>query len=266
MVIASRSATSRTTSRRSAAPPVAFNAPATPTDPPVQRRTTRAPAPALVAPVEPTDKHPRPAHHKGLAVVSEERIGSLPNGAKFKISKLELADGSSAFACWECTVTGDTRGDIMAHRNADHGARIGKNRATVTFPKEIEKDPDLFDLVLPVREDGTSPGDNPMYWQLGEVIAIMPTVKALGDLIQRLEEENDKLLYEVKQTRVSRADQHKIDVYTANQAEIVELRSRLAKQGNYEQVKEELYALKKWKSNIIKKLKAVGFQLSEEDE
>lgn len=234
-----------------------------PTIPTRTRATTRSAVPKVEPKqaVPPTQAHPRPTHHNGVAVVSEERLGNLPNGIKFKVSRLYLANGEVAHACWECTFTGDTRGDVMSHRNTEHGTQIGRRRV-----QRIFEDPHLLDLVLPAREDGTQPGDNPLYWQIGEIIAVVPTIKALGDHMERLEDENAQLREEVGRTRVTRTDQHKLDVYESNQQEIGELRARLKHMPNIEALRAEVYELRAWKKKMIKRLGTLGFQLSEEDQ
>lgn len=197
---------------------------------PARPRKPAAVQPELVTP--PQQERLRPTEHNGVAIVSETRIGF------FRQASLELADGSTAFACWDCTYTSDSRGDVMTHRNAAHGTNFGRpNR---------RKDGDFLDLILPDRSDGTRPGDSPRDWTIGEILAVMPTIRALGDHIEDLERRNAELEELSRQSRVSRADQHKIDVYETHQAEIGQLRA--------------------WKKKMIAKLESLGFRLSEEDQ
>lgn len=216
-------------------------------------------APALMAnPNEPD----RPTEHNGLHIEREEPLMSLPN-APFRYTRLHLIDGSTAFGCRDCLTTTDTRGQMLVHRNAEHGARIGKKGARVKLPELGKRE--APDLVLAPRADGTpAPGD-PMMMRVGELLALMPSIAALGDLVERLETERDEAVAEVAENRIDKATRHKIDIYEHHQQEILDLRLALNKQANYEQVKEELYTLRAWKKKIEAKLKAVGFVLTEED-
>lgn len=241
---------------RRKAPVAAFRAPEIPTalraptipDSAVRRARHKAAAAEVKASqtVLPETKHSRPSSHNGVAIEREERIAIGPHGSgKIKISKLYLADGSMAYACWDCTATGNGRGDIIVHRNRVHGTKMGGNRnARVALPKQTQEE--LFDVILPRRADGSAPPETATDWTLGEFLAIAPNLKALGDLIDRVERENNELREQLKQTRVNRTDQHKIDVYESNQQEIGELRA--------------------WKKNVTKKLSTVGFVLSDEEE
>jgi hypothetical protein len=203
----------------------------------------------------------RPVEHNGIAIEREEPVPSpLPGAAPFKYSRLMLADGGSAFACRDCLFTGDTRGDVMAHRNAEHGARYGKRRPKVVY----EPDDDITDLVLPPRADGPAP-DALLEMTIGEHLAIAPTIKALGDLIDRLEQERDELAEQLKTARIDKSTQHKIDVYESHRQEILELRGQLNRQANYEALRNEVLELRGWKRKITHQLSRIGFKLDEEE-
>lgn len=216
-------------------------------------------APALMA--DPNEQE-RPTEHNGLHIEREEPLMSLPN-APFRYTRLHLIDGSTAFACRDCLTTTDTRGQILIHRNAEHGARIGKKNPRVALPELGKRE--APDLVLAPRADGTPVPEDPMMMRLGELLALMPSIAALGDLVERLEVERDQAVAELDGNRIDKATQHKIDVYDHHRQEILDLRLALNRQANYEQVKDELYALRAWKKKIEAKLKAVGFVLSEEE-
>lgn len=208
---------------------------------PVAAKATLEKVSAVTA-IEPAEEHPRPSHHNGVAVEREERICIGPNGSgKIKISRLFLVDGTMAHACWDCTHTAPGRGDIVVHRNEAHGTRSGKKPPKVIYEKSPQAE--LFDVVLPPRSDGRPAPESAVDWTLGEFLAIAPNLKAFGDLFDRLERENEELR---TQTRVSRADQHKIDVYESNQQEIGELRA--------------------WKKTTIRTLGKLGFALQEDTE
>jgi hypothetical protein len=204
----------------------------------------------------------RPTHHNGVEVVKEHKLASLPNGAAFRISKLELADGTWAHACVDCLFTGETRGDIMAHRNAQHGARYGKKRPKI----EYVRDQGVLDLVLPPREDGTPAPLVPLDMTLREIITVAPSLLVLMDMLDAKERAVEQLTEQLGQATISRQDMHKITVYESHQTEIGELRATVARQGNYEEIKEELYALRSWKRKMITRLSQLGFHLSEEDQ
>lgn len=203
----------------------------------------------------------RPQSYEGVAVVSEQPIEHL-KGKPFRISRLFLANGEIAFACRDCAFAGPSRGSIMAHRNREHGSRIGMKAAKASLPA-LRTAPDP---IVPEREDGKRP-TAPMEMTLGEILSIAPSLAALGDLVEKVETERDALLKELNERQQhDRSNQHKIDVYESLRAEVVDLRMQIGKQGNYEQVKEEMYALRAWKRNMIKKLSGLGFQLNEEDQ
>lgn len=235
------------TAARRAKPPAAnFRAPVVPealrapTIPDSRVRAARRRAAKAAAQAQPETSEERT--HNGVAIVREEPVKSpLPTGAPFRYSRLFLEDGEVVWGCRDCPEITNTRGEVMAHRNARHGTRYGKKRAKVTV--EPQADLDLFDMVLPPRADGEPVPESPMDWTIGEVVAIMPTVKALGDLIDRLEKEVEELRGQLKQTRVSRTDMHKIEVYASNQQEIGELRA--------------------WKKAVVKKFASLNFKLEE---
>ncbi len=200
---------------------------------------------------------PRPTHVGGVAVTGEEPVANLP-GKPFRISKLFLADGSTAFACRDCPYTDDSRGKIMTHRNAAHGARIGTKRPSKN---------DAPDPVLPPREDGTAVPHRPMDMTIGEIVAIAPSLMALGDLLDKLESERDEARRELKQLRVQvRENAQKAASFDTLQEEVIELRVHMANTANFEKIREEWNALKQWKRKMITRLKSLGFQLTEEDQ
>jgi hypothetical protein len=235
----------------------------TPANPPLKRTPTRH-RPGRAQTAEQTALvvgEDRPNSYNGVTVVSEEPIEHLKN-KPFRISRLFLADGTIAFACRDCQFCGPSRGSVMAHRNAEHGARVGIRTPKVSLPG-LRGAPDP---ILPEREDGKRP-TAPMEMTLGEILSIAPSLAALGDLVEKLESERDAAYKELAERQQhDRVNQHKIDVYESLRSEVVDLRLQVGKQGNYEHVKEEMYALRAWKRSIIKRLSAVGFQLTEEDE
>jgi hypothetical protein len=206
---------------------------------------------------------PWPAEIDGVTVEREELLHNLP-GAAFRISKLHLADGSMVFACRDCYATGETRGSVMAHRNAEHGARYGQKRNNQAALPLLDMAPDP---VLEPREDGQPAPSSPMEMTLGEILALAPSLAALGDLVDRLETERDAALAEIADhAQHSRENQHKIESYDSMRDELIDLRLRLRQQANYQAVKEEMYALRAWKTKMIKKLAGLGFSLQEEDQ
>lgn len=232
------------------------------------RRRVAKPGPDQQPLIE-KDQPERPTEVNGVKVLREVPIEHLP-GKPFRISRLFLDDDTIAFACRDCLTVGQTRGDIMTHRNADHGAMMGRKLGPADpTQKSRAKKPHLRpapDPIVPERADGTRP-TSPMEMTLGEIMAIAPSLAALGDLVDKLESERDALAKELNErTKHDRSNQHKIDVYESLREEVVTLRLQVQKQGNYEQVKQEMYELRAWKKKIITKLNAVGFQLSEEDQ
>lgn len=224
-----------------------------------RRRTNRRPPTAspFQAPLMTQPEQERPTDHQGIPVVKEEALRSpLPGAGEFRISKLYLANDTVAYACRDCLETANTRGEVMAHRNQEHGSRYGKKT-----PRVIPvKDRDVLDVVLPPRPDGNPAPSTLMELTLGELLALAPSLKALGDLIEQLERERDEAAGE----RLSRADRHKIEIYESHQAEIVELRAVKARTANYEEIRQEVADLRAWKKKITAKLHSVGFHLEEE--
>lgn len=219
----------------------------------------REPAKGLFLP--PTAPDGRPSEHHGIGIDHEELIMHLPN-APLRIARLHLVNGEQAYACRDCTYTGDTRGQVMIHRNDKHGTNIGRKKPKVEWPKG---DP-APDLVLPPRTDGVAPTD-PLEMRLGEFLALAPSYAALGDLIERIESERDAALAELdERRRHDKVNQHKIDAYEGNHADLVEMRQIVTRQGNYDAVKAEMYALRAWKKKMIAKLSGLGFQLNEEEQ
>lgn len=203
----------------------------------------------------------RPRAYEGIAVLKEEPIEHL-KGKPFRISRLFLANNEIAFACRDCMFCGPSRGSVMQHRNREHGSRVGMKTPKVSLPTLREAP----DPILPERADGARPM-SPMEMTLGEILSIAPSLAALGDLVEKLENERDSAVQELNtRSRHDRENQHKIDVYESLRSEVIDLRLMVNKQGNYEAVKEEMYALRAWKKKIIARLSAVGFHLSEEDQ
>lgn len=227
-------------------PPIIVEDPfLTPDTLPIPTTTAATPEPAE-QPDTTTGDDPdqRPTHHNGIAIRHEQLLYSLHPNATFRYSRLHLEDESTAFACRDCPETFDTRGTVMAHRNRIHGSRYGKkNRSTPPTPGPGQAP----DPVLPPRDDTTpTPGDA-MDWTLRELLALAPSLTALGDLIEKLETERDQLKLDLLNTRnTSREDQHKINVYDSLRAEVIELRS--------------------WKKKTIAKFESLGFRLATTDE
>lgn len=238
---------------------------------PTVRRTTKATTPppknnnvqqTLVEdPPQPT----RPREHKGVQVVREELFSNLPNGAPFRVSRLYLVDDTIAYACRDCLTTADTRALINRHRNEEHGARFGKKAPKVLYDggKQVADG----DLVLPLRPDGTAAPQNVMNWTLAEFMALVPSIGALSDLIEKTEHERDMARIELAERRkTDRENAHKVAVYESLHAEVVELRVMVKNSGAYESLKTEVLELRAWKKQVSKKLETLGFKLIEEDQ
>lgn len=207
-----------------------------------------------------SDSEPaRPTEHNGIKVVKEQLLHNLPNGAPFRISKLHLESGGQAFACRDCMYTADTRGLVMVHRNTDHGSRYGKKSIKVSLPTPTGAP----DIVLAPRADGSPAPSDPMGWTIGELLALLPSITALGDLVESKEGLADEALAALGEQR---RNQVKIDSFDDVQAQLVMAKQQLRHTGDYDEIKKEVATLRAWKKNIIKKLQAVGFQLAEEDQ
>lgn len=197
----------------------------------------------------------------GVEVLREVPVEHLP-GKPFRISRLYLADETVTFGCRDCVHTG-TRGEIMAHRNASHGASIGRKRAKVV--QEPLGGGALMDVIVPERADGPPP-DAIYDMTMRELLAVFPSITALGDLIAKVEAERDELLSELNVRRANdRSNQHKIDTYDELRDEVTTLRQQMRSWGNYEQVKQEMYELKAWKKKMTTKLQSLGFVMTEEE-
>lgn len=186
-----------------------------------------------------------------MRILREEPIRHLPN-APFRISRIFLANNETAYACRDCTATANSRGEIMIHRNEQHGARIGQKRP----------DKPVLDLVLPPRKDGPAPSD-PLDMTFRELLKLMPSIGALGDLVEQMERERDAA---IRMLGEHRRNQVKIDGYDEMLAELTGARIQLRQWANYEEIKAELYSLRAWKKKIIAKFSSLGFQLNEEDQ
>lgn len=206
----------------------------------------------------------RPQDHNGIPVVREQlRMSPLPScKAPLKISRLHLANKVVAFACRDCLYTGDTLADVMHHRNAEHGAKYGKKKPKVEFPA----DDDPTDIILPPRAAGLpAPGDI-MEMTMAELLSLLPSLHALGALIQQTEAENEALTAEIDARRhFDLANQDKLAAYDSLQAELVDRRLTMKGSGSYEEMKAELTELRAWKKQIIKRFSAIGFMFTEEE-
>lgn len=216
---------------------------------------------------------------KGVRVLSEELVYCLPNAPIRGYSKLLLADGTTTFRCKDCVpdVVG-SRGDLMAHRNAEHGGRIGKNRGVITKAKAQLVLEELLgaphDIELPPEQRPLPDVIDPLAlttMTLAEVMAIAPSIKAIGDLMGELEDARDAALKELQERRAhDKTNAHKIDSYDAQRSEILDLKLRLRKEQHkidgYDELRSEVLALRDWKKKMINKLRPLGFVLSEEDD
>lgn len=229
------------------------------------RRRQRAGNPAFQEPLMPGPDQSRPQDHNGIPVVREElRMSPLPTcKAPLRISRLHLADKSLAFACRDCLFTGDTLKDVMHHRNAAHGAKYGKKKPKVEFPT----DEDPTDIVLlPRAADIPAPGDV-MEMTMAEVLSLLPSLQALGALVQHTEAENEALKAELFQRKqFDLANRDKLAAYDSLQEELVDRRLNMKGVGSYDELKAELVKLREWKKQIIKRFSAIGFQFLEEED
>lgn len=232
------------------------------------RTSSRKPPATTSAVVKPPLPHPlmipdgRPTQHKGIAVVQEVLRSNLPNGAPMKISKLKLADGTEAAACRDCTHTGDTIKDVMVHRYNNHAANYGKKFARVITQ------PDKFvgDIVPPARKPDSPKPAGAMEMTMAEVLALLPSIYALGELIERVEHERDLMAIELNERRKhDRENAQKIAAYDALTEEVVERRMAMKTTGSYEQMRVEVTELRAWKKKMITKLSALGFTLTDEE-
>lgn len=200
----------------------------------------------------------RPTHHNGALILEEELIMHLPN-APLRLSRVHLENGNTAFACRDCDFTADMRGDVMAHRNREHGTRIGKKPVQVKLP---EPDPEL-DIVLAPRVDGTPAPDDLMNWTFAELLAVAPSIAALGNMVDRYKQAADEAAEVVSEYNQNKA---KLEAYEDEHEELKAARLQLRQQSNYEEMKAELHRLRNWKRKMTTKLKNIGLQLSEEED
>jgi hypothetical protein len=218
--------------------------------------------PAFQEPLVPAVESDRPQDHNGIPVVREELVGNLPTGAKMKISKLHLSDGTLAFACRDCLFSADSRAEVMQHRNQQHGSRYGKKTPKLVFAK----DKDVHDVVLPPRTDGPAPG-NIMEMTMAEVLALMPSIGALGDLVEEATHRAELAEVELaERRRHDRENEQKIAAYDSMREELVDRRVAMKGFSSYDDMKNELRELRAWKQKITARLKPLGFVLAEEDE
>lgn len=224
---------------------------------PVGQRSAHAPEQPTLMKVDRPGEPTRPTEHNGLEVAREELIMHLPK-APLKISRLHLEDGSIAYACRDCLFTDDSRGHVMQHRWEEHGAGLGKRA-----PKLIWERKSTPDLVLEPREDGSPPPTDPSKLTMGEIMALMPSIVAFGDLIDHAERERDAALAMLGEHR---ANQYKIDNYDRISEELTEVRQQMRNSGSYEELKAEVLKLRAWKRKMTVKLSGLGFHLTEEDQ
>lgn len=216
------------------------------------------------APEQPKLEPGRPTKHKGIPVVREElRKSQLPTvNAALKISKLHLADETYAFACRDCLFTADSLAEVMHHRNDEHGSKYGKKHLKVIVPPDSH----LGDVVLAPRGAGVPAPANIMEMTMAEVMSLLPSIAALGDLISRTEAERDEAVEELKWRRQEDyLNGPKLAAYDSLQAELVERRMTMKGHGSYEDLKAEVTDLRAWKKSIIKRFSAIGFTFNEED-
>jgi len=205
----------------------------------------------------------RPTEHNGVRIVEEQPRLSPLNQSPMKISNLKLADGKKAFACRDCEMTGDTLADVMHHRNEDHGSKYGKKHLKVQV--KIPADPYLGDIVLPPRNGNPAPADT-MEMTMREVLSLMPSIAALGSLVEQLETDRDLLAAELERRRREDAlNAPKLTSYDSLMAELVERRMTMKGAGSYDDLKAEVAELRAWKKAVIKRFGAIGFQFTEED-
>lgn len=225
------------------------------------RRGKGSTPPAPIQPEQPTliEQQPagtrRPTHHNGVLVLEEELLMHLPN-APFRVSKIHLENGKVAFACRDCdTFTGDSRGQVMEHRNREHGARYGKRKPKVELVVENEAP----DLVLPERAEGVPAPSDPLKWTIEELLRLLPSISALGDLVDSSQEAADEALAQLGDHR---ANQFKIDGYDDLREELHAAKLQLRQQSNYADLLVEVHRLKAWEKRTIAKFKQLGFVLA----
>lgn len=224
------------------------------------------PEPVVAAPVGQLEGPVRQLH--GVDVVRVEPIAPLGPDRPMRIAKIFLADGRMVHGCRDCPDLLDftgSRGDVMAHRNEVHGARYGKKRPKISAQQQ--ELPEVLDAVLAPRTDGKPAPSSVYEMTMAEVIALLPSIKALGDLVESAETENDKLLDELNALRAfERQNRAKLDAFDELRDELVELRIQIRQWANYEAIKAEMYELKAWKKKVSARLKSVGFLLSDEEQ
>lgn len=162
-----------------------------------------------------------PTHIRGIEVVREQALYAIGPHAPFRYTRLFLADGTSCIACRDCWWDAPSRGEVMQHRNTAHGARYGRKKPKVDLPPV----PEAPELIVEPRDDNTPAPNNPLDWTLRELLAVLPDIAALGNLVDTLEKERDDALAELAASHVGdREAQHKIAVYDSHRQEIIELR------------------------------------------
>ena len=233
---------------------------------PAKTRGTRrkAAAPAFQEPL-PQIEPGRPRQHNGISVVREELLSSPLGVGKFRISRLHLSDGTSGYACRDCLFTADKRGEVQVHRNEKHGSNYGHRKSRVITAKDTGAV--LGDLVLPPRPDGEPAPTDPMSMTLAEILALMPSISALADYVDKMERERDYWKDQFKSIQLeNNRNAHAVAVHESLQEEVVDLRLKLKTTGSYEEMKAELLTLREFKKKTIARLKTLGFVMAEEEE
>lgn len=250
-----------------------------------RRRQRREVAPSLTAvggspPDESTVQ--RPTEVDGVTVVREERMRNY-QGSYFKISKLYLADGVMVWGCWECLYVAETRGHVMAHRNAEHGAQYGKKghrkarmlalaeQAAEQAAAEETAEPETPEAEICEPVTVVQPAETVAFRADRDTIpkTIMDMtiggVRSLCDLVERLEKEIEDLKDKLDEVQIDRTTQHKIDVYETNRAEIVELRQIKSQHDHCDDLRDEVKELRAFRRKMITRMAQLGFKLSEEE-
>lgn len=108
----------------------------------------------------------------GVAVVRETPVASnLPTGVPRRMTELAMADGSTLFGCADCPSVGQTRGEMMKHRQHEHTS--GRS-----YPRSRKVEP-----VLPAHLAEIT---------LAELMEAARTAADFGEAVARLEAERDE--------------------------------------------------------------------------
>lgn len=162
----------------------------------------------------PVDFLPEPGtYFEGKRVLREEPVSNLPNRA-FRFVRVVLeGDAPDVFRCLECPAEHptykETRGKMLAHRIRFHGR---KKQLTEEQLVEIELPEDVRDLTF------------------GDMLAIAPTMAALGNYFDEKTDENERLFRENMELRRRLRDiEPKVMGAEATAAELKEARAQLRK-------------------------------------